>query len=504
MSFRRIPSRPMTPMPPAPEAPRPVCPIDPPELLDDAIEGIVLTDAEGAVRWCNRTMCERFLQKDKEGDWMRRPANCVMKSLFIEPDDWARVSAAMARLPRMVERRAALENLSLGWGGAARMRVDLRLALVEGQTNWTVWYFHDATALREAQDNLARLMKHSSDGIFLFDSEYRLLLFNEACERITGFKAREVLHRERACHAIFRRATGDTAGDVNEALFPPDLWGKNDFPRPIHEVEMHTKSGEVKWVEINFTPIPDASQGRSLMLGIVRDVTERRRLEEKLHLTRKLATLGELTSALAHEIKNPLGIIMAAAQILTKPDRGEDEKAEAAQYIVEETRRLDDRLKSFLQFSRPRQPVLNVQNIHRVIDKTLIAYQTLDREGLEFETDFAADPAKTAIDADQIQQVLLNLLLNADQAMQGQGTVTIRTSLNAHFVRIDVIDEGPGIPGKQVQRLFEPFFSTKPQGTGLGLATAMQIVTAHGGKLEARNCPGGGAAFMIHLPSSEQ
>jgi signal transduction histidine kinase len=254
-------------------------------------------------------------------------------------------------------------------------------------------------------------------------------------------------------------------------------------------------------------PDAPAAPARGWVAWYFNDVTTQVKAEEELEaqlrLSRKLATLGELASAVAHEIKNPLGIILSAAQIVMNPDRPDDQKRQAAVFIQEEAKRLDERLQSFLKFSRPKPPSFLVQNIHRVLTQTIIAYQTLAREGLALKTQFGPNLPHVRIDADQMQQVFLNLLLNADQAMPAGGSIAIATCPGPDAtVQIEIADEGIGLPDGSTSRLFEPFFSTKPQGTGLGLATSMQIVVAHQGTIEARNRPGGGAAFVVTLPAA--
>jgi signal transduction histidine kinase len=205
---------------------------------------------------------------------------------------------------------------------------------------------------------------------------------------------------------------------------------------------------------------------------------------------------------MTHEIKNPLGIILSAAEIVGNPDRPEDQKRMAAGFIRQEARRLDERLQAFLKFSRPRQPKFAVQSVHRVLTQTIIAYRTLARPGLTLETGFGKGLPRARIDPDQMQQVFLNLIINADQAMPDGGKILISTRSDAHGdVEIEVADQGPGIDEEQAGRLFEPFFSTKPKGTGLGLSIVMQIVGAHQGRVEADNRPGGGARFRVILPA---
>lgn len=490
------------------DAPQPAAP-----PLAAALEridhGVALTDAAGRLRWCNPSLAECHLDGAETGA-LGRPAAEVLRPLFRDEAQWARVEAALERLGRSPKGRVEIENLAFGRGRHAARRIDLVLCELGADdpaaAGWVAWYFHDTTAWRRADENLQALLRHSSDGIFMIDADCRLRVFNEACERITGLAAEDVLGRETTCNTIFQCGDG---GCIHAAAAPlespaePVCFLKGG-PHQTRELPIRTAGGGQLWVEISYAPVLDEAGRIAYVLGILRDVTQRRALEEQLRLTRKLATLGELTSAMAHEIKNPLGIILSAAEIIMNPERVEEDRRQAAEFIRDEAKRLDERMSVFLNFSRPRPPEFSVQSIHRVLMQTIIAYETLARPGLAIWTDFGPCLPHVRIDADQMQQVFLNLLMNADQAMPAGGTITISTRPGAAegWVAIEVADEGPGLPEAEIAKIFEPFYSTKPRGTGLGLAIVMHIVTAHGGRVEVRNREPAGAAFTVSLPGS--
>lgn len=495
-------------------------------LLERVDHGIALTDAAGILRWCNPLLADCYLGnlEDDGGGLLGRAATEIFRPLFHEPGHWDRVVAAVRRLGHAPKGRIEIENLSIGWGGRPMRRIDLVLCDLAATTcegaeaagaetagpGWVAWYFYDATALRKTEENLQALLRHSNDGIFMIDAECRLRVFNEACQRITGYPAEDALLREVTCNLLFQCSAAECpheaarpAGEANALCFM-----RAGSPQ-TRELPIRTKTGGQVWVEISYAPVLDEAGRIAYVLGILRDVTQRRQLEEQLRVARKLATLGELTSAMAHEIKNPLGIIMSAAEVIMNPERPEEQRRQAAEYIREETHRLDERMRVFLNFSRPRPPEFKPQSIHRVLAQTIIAYETLAREGLTIKTDYAPCLPHTRIDADQMQQVFLNLFMNADQAMREGGAMTISTRREGDgWIAVEVSDEGPGLPAGKQEQLFEPFFSTKPRGTGLGLAIVMHIVTAHGGRVEARNRAGRegesgetrGACFTVLLP----
>ena len=494
------------------------------ELLARLDHGVALTDAEGRLRWCNAVMSDCYLgfpEDDAARGAAGRHISELFRPLFHEAAQWARVEAGLERLARSPKGRVEIGNLALGWAGRPMRRIDLALCELPGAdpdgAPWVAWYFYDTTAWRRTEENLQALLRHSSDGIFMLDADCRLRVFNEACERITGRGAEEVLGREGACAEVFgctgaacagRMMEGGTGGSGKageDARAPGEeapLCFLQGGAHQTRELAIRTSSGGQVWAEISFAPVMDEQGRLAYVLGILRDVSQRRQLEEQLRLTRKLATLGELTSAMAHEIKNPLGIILSAAEIVMNPARLEDERAQAAEFIRDEAKRLDERMRVFLSFSRPRPPEFTVQSVHRALMQTVIAYETLARQGLAIWTDFGPCLPRVRVDADQMQQVFLNLLMNADQAMPAGGRITLTTRLNEAdgWVAVEVADEGTGLAEAAQGKIFEPFYSTKPRGTGLGLAIVMHIVAAHGGRVEAKNRETCGAAFTVYLP----
>ena len=497
------PSARAKPLGPAPMGPEQLPLAD---LLDRVDHGIALSDPEGRVRWCNPLLAECYLQAEGPEEWQGKPFTELFGGLFPHRGDWERVAMGLDRLAHAPKGRVELGDLSLAWGGRPMRRIDLVLCdLSEGASangkGWVAWFFYDTTAVRKTEENLQALLLHSYDGIFMIDDECRLRVFNEACERITGYTADEVIQGESSCNRIFQCSSvrcGSPTGRAcsNDFCFKH---GQLDPQTRVHQIQR--KSGEMVWAEVSYAPVFDDQGEMAYVLGILRDVTRRHQLEEQLRLTRKLATLGELTSAMAHEIKNPLGIIMSASEIILSPERSEDQKRQAAQFIRDEVRRLDERMKVFLKFSRPRPPDIKPQDVRRVLTQTILAYQTLARDELRILTHLDEDLPDVLIDADQMQQVFLNLIMNGDQAMHGAGTIEVTgRRLPSGEIAIEVADEGVGLPEGDRSQLFEPFFSTKAKGTGLGLSIVLHIVTAHQGRVEAGNRPQGGAVFTVVLP----
>jgi signal transduction histidine kinase len=215
----------------------------------------------------------------------------------------------------------------------------------------------------------------------------------------------------------------------------------------------------------------------------------------------KLASLGRLAAGIAHEIRNPLGIISGSAETLLKQDDRETQR-EMAQYIMEESERINSMINNFLHFARPKEPRLQSYNLVELLSRTL---QLITPEARSRNIDIVKripdEPLLARIDPEQIQQALMNITLNALEAMPEGGVCRVALSKNGkNRVAIRLSDTGPGISEDVVPRIFDPFFTTKERGTGLGLSIAHTIIENHGGSISVNTRPQKGTTFVINLP----
>ena len=224
---------------------------------------------------------------------------------------------------------------------------------------------------------------------------------------------------------------------------------------------------------------------------------------EQIKRADRLSAIGQLAAGLAHEIRNPLASIEGAVDILER-DRGSAERrAEFLSIIKKETRRLNRLLSALLDFARPRTPRVRPVRAAELFERVLaLVAHTGEREGIAFRVEADSDLPLVEADPEQLQQVLINLVLNAIQAMPKGGTITLGAAVHGDHFMIRVSDQGSGIPESELDKIFDPFYTTKPSGTGLGLAVVHQIVEQHGGKIRAMRNAGGGMTFSIALPLS--
>jgi len=236
---------------------------------------------------------------------------------------------------------------------------------------------------------------------------------------------------------------------------------------------------------------------------IVRDRTEARRVQAQLMESEKLATVGGLVSGVAHELNNPLSAITNFAQLMLL-DESDGARREMIELIVRESRRAGEIVRNLLSFSRNSDRARRLVQVEEIVRRTL-ALRAYDHRRNKIDVAVSLDPELPEIWADpnQLQQVLLNLVVNAEHAIGRQGTITIRgRSVDDGWIELDVADTGPGIPENVRPHIFTPFFTTKAdgQGTGLGLPISRDIIERHGGTVEVLDEPGGGACFRIRLP----
>ncbi|HLL55432.1 MAG TPA: ATP-binding protein [Myxococcaceae bacterium] len=250
-------------------------------------------------------------------------------------------------------------------------------------------------------------------------------------------------------------------------------------------------------------------------IALILEVTERiaigvenSKLYEKMRERDRLAALGEMAAGLAHEIRNPLGAIKGAAQFL-EPKRLPGEGGEFLEVIVEEVNRLNGVVSAFLDYSRPLKQSFGPTDINEVVTRTIRLIQNDIPQHLQLKVELGDGLNKVDGDAEQLKQVLINLVQNAIQAMGPQpGSLTVRTLKPERFgdfrpemIEVQVTDTGPGIAPEQQRHIFVPFFTTKEKGTGLGLAICQRIVKNHGGTISVQSRPGEGCTFVVRMPA---
>lgn len=228
----------------------------------------------------------------------------------------------------------------------------------------------------------------------------------------------------------------------------------------------------------------------------------------KMQRAEQMTVVGEMATGLAHEIKNPLAGIKASMEVLSQePSFTEEDKAVLLK-VIDEVKRIESLMKSLLNFAKPPEPQFTTVDMNKILDKTIAfsltypSFSSNDSKAINIKKDFDDHLPAMMADPVQLQQVFLNLLLNAGDATPDGGTVMVRTSHDplASSIQIEISDTGKGVDEEVMDKIFRPFFTTKPKGTGLGLAISKQLIERHGGDIRVSNNPGSGTAFKIILP----
>lgn len=316
---------------------------------------------------------------------------------------------------------------------------------------------------------------------------------NREAEKVTNF-----LHQELTGRPIWELHPQDEQADVRQLLLNTN--GHGYLSR--ENLRLLAKDGRVVPVSVYFGSLEHS--GKKIVQGIYVDVSERKRLESQLIQSEKMAAIGQLAAGIAHEIRNPLGIIMNALYDLSEiVDTTNPEVHEDLQIVKEEISRAQDIIKNLLEFSRESGAEMEEVNLNDLLRKTLqLMGKYLQTNGVKVTTAFGKVGVCTA-NQNALRQVFLNLITNAVQAMPRGGVLRVCTQRDAdRRVLIEFSDTGVGIAEEHLHRVFDPFFTTKEpgQGTGLGLSVVHSVIKRYQGNITVRSKVGAGAAFLIELP----
>lgn len=245
------------------------------------------------------------------------------------------------------------------------------------------------------------------------------------------------------------------------------------------------------------------------VLSFSRDITERRQAEQELLRANQMAIVGQMAAGLAHEIKNPLAGIKVSMEVLADELELAQEDQELFARIINEINRMERLLKNLLNFARPPQPHFDLVELNRLLDYTIknievTAARTAQKK-ISFNREFAADLQQVEADSSQLQQVILNIFLNAIEAMQTEGLISVMTRMEDDGrIKIEIVDNGPGMTEATLEKVFNPFFTTKSKGTGLGLAICRRLIEQHQGTIDVSSQQDIGTTFTILLPQTQK
>jgi two-component system NtrC family sensor kinase len=308
---------------------------------------------------------------------------------------------------------------------------------------------------------------------------------------------------------LFGVARHDAVGHQLSSLLPEELAaeiaarGDAEQITGIYKQRLHHQ-GKALTLNVSITPLVSKSAERIGRLLLFDDVTQRERMEEQMSQTEKLTSLGLLAAGVAHEVNTPLAVISNYIQMLAKQMPDADPRQSIIEKIVKQTFRASEIVNNLLNFSRTGAGEAVDIDVNRVVEETLsLVSHPLKTSQIQVVKHLGETLPAVRGSANKLQQVFLNLFLNARDAMPGGGLLEVRTGAHNGSVEIEVVDTGAGIPREHIHRIFDPFFTTKAsgRGTGLGLSVSYGIIKEHSGKIDVRSTPGKGTSFHVEFPA---
>jgi PAS domain S-box-containing protein len=391
---------------------------------------------------------------------------------------------------------------------SVEMRVNL-LRDAEGKPVGILGVTRDITERKKAEEVLRlseekyRLVVDNANEVIVVAQDGMLKFFNSRTTVVLGYSKEEL-----ASKPFIEFVHPDDQQMVIKRYLERLSGGQ---PPSLYAFRVVGKDGNITWVEINAVVIN--WEGSPATLNFLTDVTERKRaeeekqkMEEQLRLAGRLAAVGELAAGVAHELNNPLAAIQGYSQFLSSSNNLDVDTRKDVETIYREALRASKITQNLLSFARRHEPEKKFISLNEVIEKTVeLRAHPLEVGNIELVTELAPDLPKTMADFYQLQQVFVNLINNAEQAMaaaHGKGKLVIKTQKSNGMIQVMFTDDGPGIPEENINRIFDPFFTTKEvgKGTGLGLSICYGIVEAHGGRIYAKSKVGEGATFIVEIP----
>jgi two-component system NtrC family sensor kinase len=355
------------------------------------------------------------------------------------------------------------------------------------------------SSLEQKAEQIERLKDFSENiveslqvGILAVDMTGRIESWNTQLEQLIGLPRNE--------------AVSQTLDDV----FPHDLVAEiiarseEDRVSSLYKFHLHNRDGRTLVVNVSVAPLVGKSGERIGRLVLIDDITQRMSLEEQLLQAEKLTSLGLLAAGVAHEVNTPLAVISNYIQMLAKQFPADDPRHTLIEKIIKQTFRASEIVNNLLNFSRTGAAEFRELDLNDVIEETLsLTAHPLRAAHVEVVKNLTGDLPAVLGSGNRLQQVFLNLFLNARDSMPSGGMLEVRSGASNGHVEIEVSDNGMGIPRENLTRIFDPFFTTKAsgRGTGLGLSVSYGIIKEHAGKIEVRSTPGKGTSFRLEFPA---
>jgi len=369
-----------------------------------------------------------------------------------------------------------------------------------GKTKYFIELARDVTDYRvllkkfkASEKRFRAILDTATDAILSIDENLKIILFNNAAQQIFGYSRDEVLGKN--LDVLIPTHYGDHARFVNRFLKErtSSIIGKTTSLTALR------KGGEQFPIELSLSFLEMA--GEITFTAIIRDVSEQKRLEKKLLQTERLAAVGHSAAHVAHELKNPLMIIGGFSNQIKK-SLNNDKDLKKLDMILEEVRRLERLVTDLGDLTKEYSLLKRKADINAVIrDVIKIMAGAYPAKKYHFQEILSPDVEEITCDPDRLKQVFINIITNGLEAMADEGCLSITTEKLPGHIEVRISDEGIGIPDEDLKHIFEPFYTTRENGAGLGLSISYKIIEAHEGDLSAVSRPGRGTTFIVQLPT---
>ena len=360
----------------------------------------------------------------------------------------------------------------------------------------------DVTELKEREASLKKI-DETLKNIFASVREYALYVANLEGKITYYGMGSDVMFGWQKNEVIFKDVSVLHSQEDAKSMLPFIFDRVKSHGQYETEIELVKKDGQRFPVSLTVSQFIDPDGKLTGYIFMAKDVTEKKKLEYQVFQAEKLAAIGQLAAGMAHEINNPLFVIAGRLEIILGQKRLAKKMKETLEIVNAQTDRIRKLVDRLLKFARKVPPKLESLNVNEIIDGVLplLSYHKLPAANIEIERDLDKDLPAIKGDLNQLQEVFVNLLINAYQAMPQGGKITIKTA-NAGdgFARVEISDTGHGINEQHLRNIFMPFFSTKKEGTGLGLSICYNIIKSHNGSIDIESQPNRGTTFSIKLP----
>jgi PAS domain S-box-containing protein len=384
------------------------------------------------------------------------------------------------------------KNLSASISLVERDAASLFLSLLASEELWVAC----KVDLLQAQTLLKAVIDQMTDDILFLDRDGKTVDFNAQLLESTGKSKEEIIGTP-----LWEAFGIEKSACTPESVDCISKQAKETKEAAEARCSILDDQGHMHYFRLYCYPICDSEGEVANFVAMRRDITQRTEMELRLQQSEKLAAIGELSTYIAHEIRNPLFAISGFANSLLRLKDLSETGRNKVQVILEESKRLDNILKSIVNFSRPTQAATQEVDVNAIAQSVMELMRiACEQQGINVVLQLSPQAAKAKADPELVKQCLINIVKNAMEAMAGGGTLTVQTGMEDDFVILEVKDTGPGIPREIFDKIFNPFFSTKGKGAGIGLAMVKKIMDDIGGELDLKNRPGEGVKVALRLP----